>query len=121
MSDAALAAQLDLHIDPINPASSKEDLLYEIILKAGYLLTEAIAPIQLGNNFAYSLRDHSFIICLDEQITFSFADALMDYNPSLVVCLDRAFAGDDQLKANLVQSFKARARAEEAEIVFRTV
>ena len=121
VSDAALAAQLDLHIDPINPASSKEDLLYEIILKAGYLLTEAIAPIQLGNNFAYSLRDHSFIICLDEQITFSFADALMDYNPSLVVCLDRAFAGDDQLKANLVQSFKARARAEEAEIVFRTV
>ena len=31
------------------------------------------------------------------------------------------FKGNDQLKANAVQTFKAREQAEESEIVFKTV
>ena len=38
-----------------------------------------------------------------------------------VICLDEGFKGNDQLKANAVQTFRARAEAEESEIVFRTV
>jgi adenine-specific DNA-methyltransferase len=38
-----------------------------------------------------------------------------------VDCLDEGFKGNDQLKANAVQTFRARAEAEKSEIVFRTV
>ncbi len=38
-----------------------------------------------------------------------------------VICLDESFKGNDQLNANAVQTFKARAEAEESEIVFKTV
>jgi adenine-specific DNA-methyltransferase len=48
-------------------------------------------------------------------------DALADANPLQVICLDGGFKGNDQLKANAVQTFKARAQAEESEIVFKTV
>ena len=41
--------------------------------------------------------------------------------PSRVICLDAGFQGNDQLKANAVQTFKARARNRETAIEFRTV
>ncbi len=41
--------------------------------------------------------------------------------PSRVICLDAGFQGNDQLKANAVQTFKAHARNKETAIEFRTV
>ncbi|MCP5489087.1 MAG: hypothetical protein H7A43_10635 [Verrucomicrobia bacterium] len=40
-----------------------------------------------------------------------------------VICLDEGFKANDQLKANAVQTFKARSQGKdkEAGIVFRTV
>jgi adenine-specific DNA-methyltransferase len=48
-------------------------------------------------------------------------DAIADLEPSRVICLDAGFQGNDQLKANAVQTFKARARNRETAIEFRTV
>ena len=59
------------------------------------------------------------LICLEKEITPELIDALAEANPLQVICLDEGFKGNDQLKANAVQTFKARAQAEESEIVFR--
>ncbi|MBK8871847.1 MAG: hypothetical protein IPN19_12660 [Elusimicrobia bacterium] len=48
-------------------------------------------------------------------MTLELIRAMADKKPERVVCLDEGFAGNDQLKANAVQTFKDR------NIVFRTV
>ena len=69
----------------------------------------------------FSIEDGALLICLEKEITPELIDALAEAEPLQVICLDEAFKGNDQLKANAVQTFKARAQAEESEIVFRTV
>lgn len=44
-----------------------------------------------------------------------------DEEPLQFICLDAAFEGNDQLKTNTVQTFKARSQSREEAIVFRTV
>ena len=46
---------------------------------------------------------------------------MAEADPIQVICLDEAFKGNDQLKANAVQTFASRAAAQESEIVFRAV
>ena len=113
--------QLDLHVDHVNSASSGEDLLYELLLKAGFQLTTKVASISLAGKQVFSVQDGALLICLEKAITPELIDALAEANPLQVICLDEGFKGNDQLKANAVQTFKARAQAEESEIVFRTV
>ena len=69
----------------------------------------------------FSIEDGALLICLEKEITPELIDALAEANPLQVICLDEGFKGNDQLKANAVQTFRARAEAEESEIVFRTV
>ena len=113
--------QLDLHIDHIDEGSSPEDILYELLLKAGFPLTTKVQSIEMTGKKVFSIQDGALLICLDKQITPDLIDALAEANPLQVICLDEGFKGNDQLKANAVQTFKARAQAEESEIVFRTV
>ncbi len=113
--------QLDLHVDHVATDSSHEDILYELLLKAGYPLTTKVENIELAGKAAFSISEGTLIICLEKEITPELIDAIVDANPERVICLDEGFKGNDQLKANAVQTFKARAQAEESEIVFRTV
>ena len=69
----------------------------------------------------FSIEGVALLICLDKEITSELIDALAEADPLQVICLDEGFKGNDQLKANAVQTFKARAQAEESEIVFKTV
>jgi adenine-specific DNA-methyltransferase len=113
--------QLDMHVEHLTSASSAEDVLYEILLKAGFPLTTKVDSITLVGNVVFSIDDGALLICLEKEITTELIDALAEANPLQVICLDEGFKGNDQLKANAVQTFKARAQAEESEIVFRTV
>jgi adenine-specific DNA-methyltransferase len=116
-----LGRQIELHIDHLLNTSSAEDVLYELLLKAGFRLTTKIKTATFTGKPVFSIEDGSLLICLEKEITPELIDALAEMNPLQVICLDEAFKGNDQLKANAVQTFKARALAEESEIVFRTV
>ena len=113
--------QLNLHVDHVNIRANDEELLYELLLKAGFSLTTKVGVSALGGKKVYSIDEGALLICLEREITSALIDALADANPLQVICLDEGFKGNDQLKANAVQTFKARAQAEESEIVFRTV
>jgi adenine-specific DNA-methyltransferase len=113
--------QLEMHVDHLSPVSSAEDTLYELLLKSGFSLTTKVKIIEMAGKQVFSVQDGALLICLEKDITPELIDALSEANPLQVVCLDEGFKGNDQLKANAVQTFRARAQAEESEIVFRTV
>ena len=116
-----LEKQLSLHVHHVSSKSKPEDILYELLLKAGFPLSTAIKQIELAGKKVYSVEDGAMMICLEEQVTSELIDALAEASPLQVVCLDEAFQGNDQLKANAVQTFKTRVDSRESEIVFKTV
>ncbi len=116
-----LAAQLAMHVDHINGASSAEDILYEVLLKAGFELATQVERRTMAGKAVYAVDDGALLICLDRAITPALIDALAEADPQQVICLDAGFAGNDQLKVNAVHTFKMRAARSEAEIIFRTV
>ena len=116
-----LSDKIEMHIDHLSGANGPEDVLYELFLKAGFRLTTKVRTIELVGKEVFSVEDGVLLICLEKEITSDLIDALAEANPLQVICLDEGFKGNDQLKANAVQTFKARAQAEESEIVFRTV
>lgn len=119
--DNSLAQQLELHVDHRSDGSTQADVVYEILLKAGFPLSTEIQEVELAGSKVFSIANGALLICLDDDITSTVIDALAEANPLQVICLDEGFKGNDQLKANAVQTFKARAQAEESEIVFKTV
>ncbi|MBL0404465.1 site-specific DNA-methyltransferase [Microvirga aerilata] len=120
-SEADLGNQLELHIDHVLDTSNAEDVLYELLLKAGFPLTTKVQTTEMAGKQVYSVQDGALLICLEKEITPELLDALAEADPLQVICLDEGFKGNDQLKTNAVQTFKARAQAEESEIVFKTV
>ena len=116
-----LAEQLSLHVDHINAASTSEDILCELLLKSGFPLATKVEKMTLADKEVFSIAEGALLICLDKNLTQEVIDAIADANPLQVICLDEGFKGNDQLKANAVQTFKARAQEQESEIVFRTV
>lgn len=116
-----LARQLELHVDHRRSESTPDDIVHEILLKAGFPLSTKVVSIKLMGSDVVSIEDGALLICLEKDITSELIDALAEADPLQVICLDEGFKGNDQLKANAVQTFKARAASRETEIVFRTV
>lgn len=113
--------QLEMHVEHLSSDGSTEDVLYELLLKVGNPLTIKVETVEMAGKQVFAIDDGALLICLEKEVTPELIDALADAEPSQVICLDAAFKGNDQLKANAVLTFKARAQAEESEIVFRTV
>jgi adenine-specific DNA-methyltransferase len=100
---------------------TEQDLLFELLLKDGFSLTTPIEEKTISGKTVYSVAKGALLICLDRKLDQSVLDGMADLEPARVICLDAGFQGNDQLKANAVQTFKARARSRETAIEFRTV
>ena len=111
----ALAGQLKLFADHVMPDRGEQDILYELMLKAGLPLTAKIEEKDVAGQTAYSIADGLLLICLANPITQESLRAMIDLKPQRVVCLDPAFGGNDQLKTNTVLEMKSH------NIEFRTV
>ena len=113
--------KLEMHVSNVVDGSTAEAILYELLLTSGFPLTVPIKEIELAGKKVFLIENGAMIVCLEEHMTTELIDALADQNPLQVVCLDRAFHGDDQLKVNAVQTFRSRADSGRTEIIFRTV
>ncbi len=120
-SATQIGEQIELHIDHLSASRGPEDVLYELLLKAGFPLTTKVRTNEIAGKQVFSIQDGALLVCLEKDITPELIDALAEANPLQVICLDEGFKGNDQLKANAVQTFKARAASQESEIVFKTV
>jgi adenine-specific DNA-methyltransferase len=124
LSDAdeeALQRQLEMHVEHVSEESSQEGILFELLLKVGFPLTTKVRSIEMADKQVFSIENGAMLICLEDEVTPELIDAIAEADPLQVICLDRAFKGNDQLKANAVQTFKACAASKESEIVFMTV
>ena len=113
---AKVERQLDLHIDHIRDNRTPEDILYELLLKSGFPLTTPVEQQTIEGKTVYSIAGGALMICLDGNLTLELIRAIAELKPERVVFLDEGFAGNDQLKANAVQTFKTKGVAS-----FRTV
>ena len=120
-NDEAIVKQLELNVHNINDDSNDLDFVFEILLKSGFGLDTKIENIKNLGEHVYGIANNELIICLEKEITKQMIDAIADYDPIQVICLDAGFNGNDQLKTNAVQTFKSKSRSTETEIVFKTV
>lgn len=106
-TDEQLLKQMALGLDYIDPKASQEDLLYELLIKAGFMPTEKVEQIELVGHKVFSIAEGSFLIHLEKSIDQTLIDAVLAEAPGQFMCLDSAFQGNDQLKTNAVKTFAA--------------
>jgi adenine-specific DNA-methyltransferase len=104
---AGLAEQLKLMAHNVEEGRPDDALLYELILKSNLLLTSNVASGRIGAQTFYDVADGTLAVCLARPITQETLRGIMERKPKGVICLDIAFAGNDQLKANTVLEMKA--------------
>lgn len=120
-SEEEIGLQLDLHINHIDETSTQEEILYELLLKAGFELTERVDELELAGKPVFSIAGGALLICLEDELTSELIDAVADAEPMQFICLDKGFKGNDQLKANAVQTFISRSQNSESELVFKVI
>ncbi len=115
ITEENLETQLQFFIDPVKENHSVDDssnsnMLYELMLKAGYLLTDKV----VYNEKYYSVNEGELIIALEE-MNQELIDTIISTKPKKVITLDKLFTGNDQLKTNTVLQMR------DAEIDFKTI
>ncbi|MEO9021408.1 MAG: site-specific DNA-methyltransferase [Ginsengibacter sp.] len=105
-----LVQQLEVFTDPVNIGSEKENMLFELILKSGYSLTDKIE----SKDKYFSINENELIIALDE-MSEKMIKKIIAAKPKKVITLDNLFAGNDQLKTNTVLQMR------DARVEFKTI
>lgn len=105
-----LVEQLDAFTNSVREESKNDNMLYELIIKAGYLLTD---KVETKGKF-FSVKNGELIIALEE-MNQQIIDIIIKAQPQKVITLDNLFTGNDQLKTNTVLQMK------DAGIDFKTI
>ncbi len=116
-----LAKQLELYADNLLPDRSQDDILYEVILKAGQPLTAKIEKIEVAGQQVFSIDGGAMLICLEDPIKEETLVGMLEYQPAIMVALDKAFHGNDQLKTNIKLQAEATGESEQSRVLFKTV
>jgi adenine-specific DNA-methyltransferase len=86
---------------------SQEDLLTELLMKAGYPLVARVQELALAGKRVFSIEDNSLLVCLEPALTIQLFESMAALSPSLIIVLDAGFGNDDQLKVNALQTIRA--------------
>jgi adenine-specific DNA-methyltransferase len=104
---AGLAEQLKLAAHNVEDGRTNDALLYELILKSNLPLTSKVESGTIGEHTFYDVAGGRLAICLERKISAETLRGLMARKPKGIICLDVAFAGNDQLKTNTVLEMKS--------------
>ena len=110
INEENLVQQLDAFTNPVREGSEKDNMLYELMLKAGYLLTDKVEKLEN----LYSIKNGELLIAI-ESINQATVDKMITLRPKKVISLDILFKDNDQLKTNTVLQMK------DAGIDFKTI
>ncbi len=108
--------QIELFIDHIDPRSTDEEILYELLLKSGFALTTPVAEKKIAGKKVYSINDNALLICLEHELTKDLIVKMAEIKPARAICLDTGFKGNDQLRTNALEIMKSHGVTD-----FRTV
>jgi adenine-specific DNA-methyltransferase len=108
----ALAEQIKLSADNMTGSPTRESLLYELILRAGLPPTSTVVDVtlplanapgssnQAPHALAHDVNGGELLVCVERAVSLALVRALVALKPKRLVCLDKAFAGDDAAKTN---------------------
>ncbi|MFL6138383.1 MAG: DNA methyltransferase [Frankiaceae bacterium] len=103
-----IAEQLRLIADNAKPGRTSEDRLYEVLLRSGLSLTAELELVDTDGVERYVVDGGALVVCLQEKLDAAAIGVLTSESTSKLVCLDAAFAGDDQLKTNTLLTMRER-------------
>ena len=96
----ALAEQIKMFMETDTDAAQPEDMLQELLLKSGYPLTAKVRTLDVEGIPVRSVDNGKLLLIL-ESFNAEAIGSLVARKPELIIGLDAAFQGADQLKANL--------------------
>lgn len=96
--------QMDLFADNIKEDRTPEDLLIQVMLDLGVLLSSKIEEAEIAGKKVFSVQDGYLIACFDENVTEEVVTAIAKQHPYYAVFRDSSMA-DDSVAANFEQIF----------------
>ncbi len=107
---AALEQQLSGLRDSSDDAATPLDLLFEILCKQGYSLTERIEGVEIGGLDFHSVGGGLVLAYLNEHSkpTLDSLRKVIEHGPAKFIILEDSFQGDDELKTNLAQLCRSK-------------
>ncbi len=104
-----LAMTLEDMTDNLKSGRTKEDLLFEILIKMGIELTAPIEEINVGDKKIFNIGMGSLVICLEDEISEDIIKEIPKYKSEFVemkvVFKETGFKNDSQ-KMNAMQNLK---------------
>lgn len=71
-----LEEQLEMHVEHIRPERTSADILYEILLKSGFLLTAPLEALALAGKEVQSAAGGALFVCLERALTLELIRAM---------------------------------------------
>ena len=97
---------LDSLADNIKEDRTPEDLLFQVMLDLGILLSGKIEETVIGGKKVWSVEDNYLIACFDENVTEETITAIAKQKPYYFVMRDSSMASDS-VAVNFEQIFAA--------------
>lgn len=94
----------DLYADNIKPDRTPEDLLFQVMLDLGVLLSSKIEETEIAGKKVFNVADGFLIACFDNRITDEVVKAVALRKPYYAVFRDSCMA-DDSVATNFEQIF----------------
>ncbi len=102
-----LEKQIGLFVDNVKSEATQENILYELILKNGLDPNVPIEKKKQNGKQYFIVDNGKLIVCLEDKITQKLVDMILKVKPEKVICLDKGFSGNDQLKTNTALQMEA--------------
>lgn len=96
---------LEDYADNIKADRTPEDLLIQVMLDLGVLLSSKIEEREIANKKVFSVQDSYLIACFDEHVTEEVVTAIAKEKPCYAVFRDSSMA-NDSVAANFEQIFE---------------
>lgn len=93
-----------LYVDNIKEDRSSEDLLFQVMLEMGILLSSQMKETEIAGKKIYSVADDFLIACFDNDVTEETVKAVAEKKPHYAVFRDRSMA-NDSVASNFDQIF----------------
>src|SRR5690606_23321787 len=93
-SEEDLGKMMDIFDSQLKPGAQEKNMLYELMLKSGYTLTDKIDE----RNGYYLVADKLAVVL--EKVDETIIREIINSKPQTCIILDNLFAGNDQLKTN---------------------
>lgn len=97
--------QLSMYVDNIKPDRTPEDLLFQVMLDLGVLLSSKIEEKEIAGKKVFSVENGYFIACFDDNVTEETVTEIAKRHPFYAVFRDSGLASDS-VAVNFEQIFE---------------